>query len=80
MHRNILSQLNNKQYSVFLSNKNDSSNLVWIYNLDRKYTAKDFNQNFIKQVNKWNIKNNYKILENTFLDEKDLLENQNMIY
>jgi hypothetical protein len=28
MHRNILSQLNNKQYSVFLSNKNDSSNLV----------------------------------------------------
>ena len=75
MHKNILSQLNNKQYSVLLANKNDYSNIVWIYNLKKKYTAKDFNQNYIKQVNNWNIKNNFKILENIFLDEKDLLEN-----
>lgn len=80
MHKNILSQLKNKNYSVFLSNKDNYSNLVWIYNLDKKYTAKNFNQNYIRQVNKWDIKNNYKILENTFLDEKYLLENKNMIY
>jgi len=75
MHKNIVSQLNNKQYSLLLANKNDYSNVVWIYNLNKKYTSRDFYRNYIKEVNKWNIKNNFKILENIFLDEKDLLEN-----
>ena len=75
MHKNIISQLNKKDYSVLLANKNDYSNIVWIYNLDKKYSSKNFTQNFIKQVNRWNIKNNFKILENVFSDEKDLLEN-----
>jgi len=75
MHKNIISQLNNKQYSVLLANKDDYSNIVWIYNLTKKHSSKDFYRKYIKEVKKWNIKNNFKILENIFLDEKDLFEN-----
>ena len=75
MHKNIISQLNNNQYSVLLANKDDYSNIVGIYNLKQKYSAKDYYRNYIKEVKKWNIKNNFKILENIFLDEKDLFEN-----
>lgn len=75
MHKNIISELNNKKYNILLNNKEDTSNIVWIYNLSKKYEAKDYYQNFIQEVRKWKIKNNYKILENIFLDEKDLLEN-----
>jgi len=75
MHKNIISQLKNKYYSLLLANKNDYSNVVWIYNLKQKYSSKDFYRNYIKEVKKWNIENNFKILENIFLDEKNLLEN-----
>ena len=72
MHKNVISQLNKKEFNILINNKNDYWNIVWIYNLDKKYTAKNYYQNFIQEVNKKNIKNNFKIQENIFLDEKNL--------
>jgi predicted Zn-dependent protease len=73
MHQNIISVLEKKEFTLFLSTRNNLWNVIWIYNLDKIYSAKEFNQSFIKQVNNWNIENNFKILEDTFLADKKII-------
>lgn len=71
LHKNITSVFW-KYFSLFLSWKNDIWNMVWIYNWDKNYRAKDFTKKFQEQVKKGEIKNNEEILKNTYVDEKKL--------
>ena len=52
-------------YSHLSSAKNDKSNIAWIYNLDKFYSAKDFDNKYLKQVKNWKILFDEKIIRNT---------------
>ncbi len=54
-------------YDFILSWKNDVSNVIWVYNLDKNYTAKEYTTTFINNVESWFIKNNTEILKDTFV-------------
>ena len=71
MHQN-LKQNFWEFFSLFLSWKNDISNVVWVYNLDKNYKASDFTKNFLKHVKNNEILNDFEILKNTFVDEKKI--------
>ena len=50
MHNNLISQLENKEFNLFLSTRNDLWNVIWIYNLNKQFTAQEYNQNYIIKV------------------------------
>lgn len=55
-------------YSHLLAWKNDRWNVIWIYNLDKKYSWDDFDSNYLDKVKKWEIIYDPKIIKNTILD------------
>lgn len=44
-------------------------NVVWIYNLNKFYSSKEFNDNYIEKAENWEIKYDYNLILNTYLDE-----------
>jgi hypothetical protein len=57
-------------FTLFQSEKNDISNCMWIYNLEKNYTAKDFDKNYQKLVKNNLALESSEIIKNTFIDEK----------
>lgn len=55
-------------YSHILVWVNDRWNVSWIYNLDKLYTADDYDNNYLEKVKKWEIMYDEKIIENTILE------------
>lgn len=64
IHSNFLDVFS-KYYSHILSWKNDKWNVMWIYNLNKFYSAKDYDNNYLKQVKNWKILFDEKIINNT---------------
>lgn len=59
-----------KFYSHILAWENTKWNVVWIYNLDKFYTAKEYDVNYLKHFRKWNINYNSNIIKNTTLKKE----------
>lgn len=57
------------QFSLFLTWINDASNMMWIYNLDKKYSAKEFDENYKQLVKAWVAIKSTEIIKNTVVDE-----------
>ncbi len=58
-----------KYYSHIITWKNDYSNVSWIYNLDKYYSATEYDSNYMKQFRQWNILFNENIIKNTILEK-----------
>lgn len=57
-------------YSHLLLWNNDRWNIMWIYNLDKYYTASDYDNNYLEKVKNWEILYDEKIIKNTVLEWK----------
>jgi len=55
-------------YSHILAWENDRWNVIWIYNLDKKYSALDFDNIYIEKTKKWDIVYEEKIVRGTVLE------------
>ena len=58
-----------EDFSLFTTWKNDFSNCMWVYNLEQKYTAKDFDKNYRVLFRKGVAEFSSEIIKNTFVDE-----------
>ena len=56
-------------FSLFLSWQNDISNVMGIYNLEKEYTAIDFDENYKHLVESWKALRSVEIVRNTVVDE-----------
>ena len=68
IHTNIIS-LFWDYYSHLLAWKNDRWNVSWIYNLDKNYTAKEYDINYMNKYKSWEIEFDWNIIKNTFLNK-----------
>lgn len=69
MHNN-LKEVFWEYFSLLTYGKQNWENSMWIYNLDKYYTAKDFDDNYLEKVDVWEIKYDYNMVFNTFVDEE----------
>lgn len=67
IHNNIINVFW-KYYNHILSWENNRWNISWIYNLDKFYTAKDFDDNYMNLYKKWEVYFNENIIKNTFVE------------
>jgi spermidine synthase len=67
IHKNIINTFW-KYYSHLLSWKNDYSNVVWIYNLNKFYTAKEYNDNYLNLVKKWELNYDKNLIKDTIIN------------
>lgn len=74
MHKN-LKEIFWGYFSLLLKWDWNSENWVWIYNLNKFYTAKEIDENYLEKVDKWEIKYDYKIIIDTFIDENKVFLN-----
>lgn len=51
--------------------KNNNWNIVWIYNLNKKYSSEEINLKYLENVKKWNIIYDSNIIKNTFIKSKN---------
>jgi spermidine synthase len=71
-YREIHNNLKNifwNYFSLLINPNLEWDNAVWIYNLDKYYSSKDFDDNYLEKVEKWEIKYDYNIILNTLVDE-----------
>ena len=57
-------------FSLFQTWENDISNCMWIYNLEKNYSSKDFDENYKNLVKNNLAIDSSEITKNTFLDEE----------
>lgn len=68
IHDNIIGNFW-KHYSHLLAWENDRWNVMWIYNLDKNYTAEDYNLNYLNLVQNWDVVYDENIIRDTILEK-----------
>lgn len=63
----ILISLFWENYIHILPWKNETWNISWIYNLDKKYTSEEVNLKYLEKVKKWEILYDANIIKNTII-------------
>lgn len=57
-----------KYYSHLLASENNRWNVMWIYNLNKFYNTLEYDSNYLKKVNDWEIIFDEKIIRNTIVE------------
>jgi len=58
-----------KNYSHMLIWENDRWNVMWIYNINKNYSAEDYNLNYLDLVQNWELVYDENIIKDTILDK-----------
>lgn len=68
IHNNVLEVIWN-EYVHLLSWEDDRWNVMWIYNLDKKYTSEDFNLKYLELVENWELRFDSNIIKDTVIEK-----------